>query len=128
MSVGFINHEGCRILLIDFERLKETSAILAQIAAARGFVARLPKRKELLTLVDLTRIRFDSSVLSAFRDLNQHDEPWERAVAVCGLYGVGAIVFRAQNLLTGNRLRGFGGREEALAWLVGEELKSRPKP
>jgi hypothetical protein len=37
---------------------------------------------------------------------------------VCGLRGVGGIAFRALNLLTGSRLRGFDRRDDALAWLV----------
>jgi hypothetical protein len=123
MSVGFINHEGCRILVMDFSRLKDTPSILARIAEAKAFVARLPKRKDLLSLVDLSLIRFDGPMLKAFRELNQHDEPWQRAIAVCGLTGIGATVFRAQNLLMKNPMQGFATREEGLAWLV--EMKSQ---
>jgi len=124
VPVGFIDHEGCRILVMDFARLKDTPAILARIAEARAFVARLPRKKDLLTLVDLSRIRFNEAMLSAFRELNKHDEPWQRAIAVCGLTGLGATVFRAQNLLMTNPMRGFADRSEALTWLAQEELQS----
>jgi hypothetical protein len=46
------------------------------------------------------------------------DAAEEIAVAVYGLSGLGLIAFRAQNLLTGGRLRGFAGRPEALLWLL----------
>jgi hypothetical protein len=118
MAVEFIQHEGRRVLSMDFSGEKDTAEILKRIAQARSFVASLPKRKELLTLVNLDRIRFDEQVLRAFRELNKDDEPWEIAVAVCGLTGVGVIAFRAQNLLTGGRLRGFAERSEALLWLL----------
>jgi hypothetical protein len=118
MPVGFIEEQGCRLVLLDFSGLKESAAALAQIGAARQFFERLPKQKAILTLVDVSRMRFDNAVLKAFQDLTRHDEPWERAVAVFGLYGIGLIAFRANNLLTGGRLRGFSGREEAVAWLV----------
>jgi hypothetical protein len=36
---------------------------------------------------------------------------------------VGGIAFRALNLLTGSRLRGFDARDDALAWL----LKQAPR-
>jgi hypothetical protein len=63
-------------------------------------------------------MRFDNAVLNAFKDLIRHDEPWEKAVAVCGLTGIGLITFRAQNLVTGGRMHGFAKRDEAVAWLV----------
>jgi hypothetical protein len=63
-------------------------------------------------------MRYDNDVLKAFQELTRHDEPWERAVAVFGLRGIGLIVFRANNLLTGGRLHGFNAREDAVAWLL----------
>ena len=121
MSVGFIEHQGVRVLLMDFTGLKDPAELLRRIAEARQFVAGQPKRKELLTLVDVSRMRYSEPVLQAFRELTRHDEPWERAVAVCGLQGVGGIAFRALNLLTGSRLRGFDARDDALAWLLKQE-------
>jgi hypothetical protein len=118
MPIGFIEERGCRVLLLDFSNLHDAAATLAEIAGARQFFERLPKRKEILTLVDVTRMRYDNEVLKAFQDLTRHDEPWERAVAVFGLRGIGLVAFRANNLITGGRLRGFREREEALAWLV----------
>jgi len=118
MPVVFIEEQGCRILLMDFSGLQETATTLARIDEARQFVAQQPKRKEILTLVDVTRMRFDNEILKAFQVLTRHDEPWERAVAVFGLRGVGLVAFRANNLVTGGRLHGFRGRDEAVAWLV----------
>jgi hypothetical protein len=92
--------------------------VVKLIEEARSFVASLPKRKEHRTLVDVSRIRFNEPVLRSFRELTKHDEPWEIAVAVYGLSGLGLIAFRAQNLLTGGRLRGFAERPEALLWLL----------
>lgn len=108
---------------MDFAGLRDDDAILLLIAQAKAFVAALPKRPELLTLVDLSRIRFNPKILAAFRELNRHDKPWQRAVAVCGLSGMGLTVFRAQNLLMANPMRGFETRAEALAWLVAEDAR-----
>lgn len=118
MSVGFLDHQGIRVLSMDFSGLKNPADILRRIAEARQFMAAQPKRKEIRTLVDVSRMRYSEEVLQAFRELTRHDEPWEVAVAVCGLRGVGGIAFRALNLLTGSRLRGFDRRDDALAWLV----------
>jgi hypothetical protein len=123
MGIGFIEEQGKRVLLMDFSGLTDPTATLARIEEARLFVMQQPKRKEILTLVDVTRMRFDNDVLKAFQDLTRHDEPWERAVAVFGLRGVGPIAFRANNLVTGGRLHGFRERDEAVAWLL-QQLKA----
>lgn len=127
MPVGFIEEQGCQVLMMDFSGLEDTKATLARIEEARRFVAQQPKRKEILTLVDVTRMRFDNEILKAFQDLTRHDEPWERAVAVFGLRGVGLVAFRANNLVTGGRLHGFRERDEAVAWLL-KQAKSSPAP
>ena len=118
MAIGFIEERGCRLLLLDFSGLKDSAATLAEIARARQFFEGLPKRKQILTLVDVSRMRYDNDVLRAFQELTRHDEPWERAVAVFGLRGIGLVAFRASNLLSGSRLHGFREREEAVAWLL----------
>jgi hypothetical protein len=118
MPVSFIEEQGVKLLLLDFSGLTDNAATLAEIDEARRFFLTQPKRKEILTLVDVRRMRFDNAVLNAFRDLTLHDEPWEKALAVYGLRGLGLVTFRANNLLTGGRLHGFAKREEAVAFLV----------
>ena len=68
MPVGFIEEQGCRMLLLDFSGLKESLAALAEIGAARQFFEKLPQRKEILTLVDVSRMRYDNVVLKAFQE------------------------------------------------------------
>jgi hypothetical protein len=118
MRIGFIEEQGVRLLLLDFSRMTDNAATLALIEEAKAFFLTQPKRKEILTLTDVSKMRFDNSVLKAFEDLIRHDEPWEKAVAVCGLEGIGLITFRAQNLVTGGRMQGFTRRDEAVAWLL----------
>jgi hypothetical protein len=125
MSVQFIEHEGRRLLFMDFSGQKDPAVVVKLIEEARSFVAALPRRKEHLTLVNVGRLRFNEAVLKAFRELTKHDEPWEIAVSVYGLTGVGLIAFRAQNLLTGSRMRGFAERSEALSWL-GQQVRGEP--
>jgi hypothetical protein len=118
MRIGFIEEQGVRLLLLDFSRMTDNAATLALIAEAKRFFLTQQKRKEILTLTDVSKMRFDNAVLKSFEELIRHDEPWERAVAVCGLEGIGLITFRAQNLLTGGRMQGFATRDEAVAWLI----------
>jgi hypothetical protein len=125
MRIGFIEEQGVKLLLLDFSRMTDNAATLALIAEAKRFFLTQQKRKEILTLTDVSKMRFDNAVLNAFQELIRHDEPWERAVAVCGLEGIGLITFRAQNLVTGGRMQGFARRDEAVAWLIKQANSAR---
>jgi hypothetical protein len=124
VAARFIEHDGQRILFLDFARIREPAVLLRAIDEARRFVAEQPKRKEIVTLVDLYGLRFNDEVVKAFRELTKHDEPWEKAVAVCGLSTLGRIAFRAVNLFTGGRLVPFDDKDEALNWLVKQAAKA----
>ena len=121
MAVSFIEHEGRQILFIDFANLQDETAILAVVAEAREFVEQLPMRKEQLVLVDMVRLRYSNAILDSFRGLVEHNSPWVFASAVYGLVGMGNVAFRAVNLMSGSRMRGFERREEALEWLSAQK-------
>lgn len=122
MPSEFIEHQGQRILLMNFSRIRDPVLLLREIELARGVVASQPRRKELLTVVDLKGLQFNDQILKAFRELDVQDEPYERAAAVCGLSAIGRIAFRAHKLLTGGRMVAFESREAALDWLVQQKL------
>ena len=66
----------------------------------------------------MSKLRFNDDVLKAFRELTKHDEPYEKAAAVFGLTTLGAVAFRANNFMTGGRLKGFEKKDDALKWLL----------
>jgi len=109
---------------MDFARIKDPALVGRAIEEAKAFVAGQPRRKELLTLVDVHKLRFNDDVMKAFRDLTRHDEPYEKAVAVCGLVGLGLVAFRANNMITGGRLMGFEKKDEALKWLLEQDAEN----
>ena len=125
MRIGFIEEQGVRLMRLDFSKMTDNAATLAMIEEVKKFFLALPKRKEILTLTDVSKMRFDNSVLKAFENLIRHDEPWEKAVAVYGLEGLGLVTFRAQNLVTGGRMQGFTKRDEAVAWLLKQAKSAR---
>src|SRR4051794_13041402 len=121
MSARFMEHKGVRVLVLDFARIQDPAVLIREIEEAKKFFAQQPKRKEILTLVDLQGLYFNEDVLKAFRDLTIHDEPWEKAVAVIGFSKLGKVAFRANKLVVGSasqRLVPFDSRDEALEWLV----------
>ena len=129
MAPRFLQHKGVSVLFLDFARITDPTVLLGEIAEARKFVAQQPRRKEILTLVDLEGMNFNEEVLKAFKDLNVHDEPYEKAIAVTGFSVLGKITFRANQLpkdSPSRRLVPFDSKEEALEWLI--KQKAAPAP
>ena len=123
MAARFVKHKGVSVLFLDFARITDPTVLLAEIAEARKFVAEQPRRKEILTLVDLEALYFNQDVLKAFRELTVHDEPWEKAVALIGFSKLGKVAFRASKLVQGaaaQRLVPFDSKDEALDWLIAQ--------
>jgi hypothetical protein len=129
MRTSFIEHEGRKIVFMDFSNCKTIDEALAAIEEARQFVAKQPKVQNLLTLVDTQNSRFDSRVIDALKKLAAHDRPWVLAGAVVGMSAVQRTVYRLVNTITRRNLSAFDTLDEAKAWLVGQrapEAAARP--
>jgi len=81
----FIEHEERQIVLMDFSNITDPAEGLAVIEEARKFVAEQPKRRNLLTLVDITGSTQDPKIMDALQALAEHDKPWVLAGAVVGV-------------------------------------------
>jgi hypothetical protein len=117
----FIEHAGRRIVYMDFTNVQEIEEGLRIIEQARLFVAAQPKRKELLTLVNVENSKFDDRIVQALRNLAKHDQPWVMAGAVVGMSPLQRVIYRVINAFTGRRLAAFETVEEAKAWLVKQQ-------
>ncbi|MCA1825428.1 MAG: hypothetical protein ABR567_11535 [Myxococcales bacterium] len=114
----FIEHAGRRIVYMDFSGVDDVEEGLRIIEQARLFVAVQPKRKELLTLVNVEHSRFDDRIVQALKNLAKHDQPWVMAGAVVGMSALQRVIYRVINAFSGRRLAAFETVEEAKAWLV----------
>jgi hypothetical protein len=117
----FIEHAGRRIVYMDFTNVQEIEEGLRIIEQARLFVAAQPKRKDLLTLVNVENSKFDDRIVQALRNLAKHDQPWVMAGAVVGMSPLQRVIYRVINAFTGRRLAAFETVEEAKAWLVKQQ-------
>lgn len=113
----FIEHRGVRILLLDFSRVMDEEVALATIAHAKSVVAEQP-RDSLFTLTNVEGSHFDSRVVTALRDLVEHNRPFVRAGAVVGLSGLMRVVFSTLVHLTGRNIRAFDQLEAAKDYLA----------
>jgi hypothetical protein len=115
-GIEFIQHQGKRILLLDFSGLRDTQVVLQLIEQARALVAAQPQRKELLTVTDVKGMIYNDEINKALSALGKHNAPWVRAGAVCNPSTLGKVITRANNMTTGRTFRIFDSRSEALDW------------
>src|SRR3954469_9705152 len=104
---AFITHDERQIVLMDFANIQSIDEALAAIKEAKEFVAAQPRRRKLLTLVDVTGTTQDGKVLDALQDLAEHDKPWVLAAAVVGINALKRILFRTVVMLSGRKMATF---------------------
>src|SRR5690242_16407627 len=110
--VEFIEHEGRRILRTDVSDLGPAEAI-ETMRLAHATVQGLPRERTVLSLLVVTRLRFDPQVIEEMKRVGKLDEPWVLATAVVGLSAIGRVLSRVVSLFTGRRFLAFPSVEEA---------------
>jgi hypothetical protein len=123
--VRFITHRGVRIVHLDFTNVLDYAEAAEIIAAAREFFAGLPPDRSQLTLTDVRGSRYNSAVISALRELAEHNKPFVHAAAVVADAAAHRAAIRMVALFTRRTLQGFEEPEAAKDWLV-EQTRSAP--
>src|ERR1041384_3344296 len=126
--VRFIEHKSRRILLFDFSNIWSVGEGAKVIDGAREYVAKLPQKGDLLTLVDVRESAFDDRVVNKLKELGAHNRPWVMAGAVVGMSTMQKIMFRMINALNGRKLAAFDTREQAQEWLVAQQAPPEVVP
>ena len=115
-KVKFIQHEGKRILYLDFSCCK-AEEVLKTITTAKKVIAKHPERS-LLTLTNVTDARFNDEVSQEMKLFTTHNRPYVRAAAVVGVTGLKRIIFEAVIAFSGRKLSAFDDEEKAKKWLA----------
>jgi hypothetical protein len=113
-----IEHQGRRIVLLDFTGLKEEAATLAEIEKARQFFARQKPDGSLLTMTDGSGSTYTRKVMDALKQLAAHNKPFVKAGAAVYDSRLHRVVVAAVAIFTRRDIAAFATREEAMAWLV----------
>ena len=124
--VRFLDHQGVRIVLLDFEGIQDTSVGIEMAAVAKAFFARLKPDGSALSLTDVRNTRYDKQVVDAFKDLTVHNRPYVRAAAVVTNSTVHKAAITLVALLSRRKLQVFDSREPALDYLVAEHRAAKP--
>jgi hypothetical protein len=116
----FIKHRDKMILTFNFSDLAIEDA--RQVCDyVKGMISCMPKGS-VLTLVDVTNVKYDEAFKELSRDLVEHNKPFVLAGAVLGVEGWRKLVFWAVTKFTGrNNLKLFEEVEYAKEWLVSYE-------
>ena len=114
--VAFIKHNGKELLFWIF-----------RIARPWTFSWSLTKRKKairtrpensVLTLTDVTNMRFDDRVTEQMKEFTVHNKPYVKAAAVVGVEGVKKILLNAIMLFSKRKFHTFDNIESAKNWLA----------
>lgn len=113
----FVKHREKMILTFDFSDLDIDEA--RQVCAyVKGVISRMPK-ESVLTLVDVTNVKYDAAFRELSGELAEHNKPYVRAGAVVGVDGWKKLLFWATEKMTGRKnLKLFDDAEQAKDWLV----------
>jgi hypothetical protein len=114
--VTFIRHKDAEILFLDFSHcaIDESEAIIDQAAA----VIRNRPPQSVMTLTDVTNMRFDDKLSARMKEFTAGNKPYVRAAAVLGVTGLKKILFETIMIFSKRKLHAFDRIEEAKDWLA----------
>jgi len=114
--IQFVRHNGKEILLLDFSRCTAKDALVIIDEAAATIRTR--PQQSLLTLADVTDMRFDNTLNQRMKEFTAHNKPYVKAAAVVGVTGLKKILFQAVMTFSKRKIHAFDDREAAKAWLI----------
>lgn len=113
----FIEHQGKRILLLDYAGARNPEEALRDIRHSMSVVAAQPPGS-LLVMTVVRDARYNAAVLQGMKDLAAHNAPYVKASAVVGMSGLHRIAYQAVILFSKRNIKVFDQESEALDWLV----------
>jgi hypothetical protein len=115
----FIEHQGHRILLLDYAGVRDPDEALRSIRQSMDVVARQPPGS-LLVMTVVRDARYNAAVLQGMKELAAHNAPYVKASAVVGMSGLHRIAYQAVILFSKRNIKVFDQESEALDWLVSQ--------
>ena len=113
----FIEHQGHRILLLDYSDIQRGEEAVAAIQESME-VVRTQRPGSLLVMTVVRGARYNAAVLQALKELAAHNAPYVKASALVGMGGLHRIAYQAVILFSRRTIQTFDSEEQALDWLV----------
>jgi hypothetical protein len=102
--------------MLDFSNCKPGDVFL--VIDEAKITIRTRSENSVLTLTDVTNMRFDDRVTQQMKEFTTHNKPYVRAAAVVGVEGVKKIILNAVMLFSKRKFHTFDSIDSAKAWLV----------
>jgi|SRR5690554_2711018 hypothetical protein len=117
-EIRSVFYKDQEIIVIDFSEVgADKEKALAIIAEVFPTLSSYPKNS-VLTLTNVSGLRFDKEVLEAFKESILQVRPYQRKAAVIGMKGIQKAAYTFVTMLTMDITRSFDSELEAKEWLV----------
>jgi len=116
--VRFIEHQGRRIILLDFAGITDPTEGLAAIAEATKFIGAQPVGGDTMTLTDVTDTRYDRKIVEGFKEMTARNRPIVRTAAIVSNSSLHRAAISMIALFSRRKLEVFDSRAQALDWLA----------
>lgn len=116
----FIDHNGQRVILLDFSGITDPEVGLTEVARARAFIARQKPDGSHFTLTDVTRTRYDRKIVEAFKEMTVHNRPFIKAAAIVSDSALHRAAISMIAVFSRRRLEVVDSREKGLTWLAAQ--------
>jgi hypothetical protein len=114
--VRFIDHQGQRVLFIDYSYCDVP--MLKAVAREGHRVISREEPGSLLTLSDVTATTVEEESVAVLQSRAAGNAPYVRRAAVIGISGLQRLIHEGLQAFSKRRIHHFERREEALDWLV----------
>ena len=118
--IRFINHEGKKILLVDFSNCPANE--VEEIARAVPDYVTVNPHGSVLVLTDFTGAAFDRDALRAMKETAVFDKPYVKKSALIGTESLPRDFYEDMTRFSRRELPIFKTREEALDWLATDSV------
>jgi hypothetical protein len=118
--VRFITHQDNQILLIDLTNCSAED-VIERLTEVQRMVTSQP-RNSVLTLGDLTGAEFSRGAVTRLKEVAVFDRPYVKRAALVGAQSLPKVFYEGLKTFSQREFRRFKTREEAMDWLVEEEI------
>lgn len=112
----FIEHDGERILLLDYSDVHDSDVALEEIDKTKRIIAQQQPRS-IRTLTYVQGSRYNPQIVDAMKDLVAHNKPYVFAAAVVGMSTLHRIIYRAVLSFSRRNIEVFQDLDSAKDWL-----------
>ena len=118
--IRFVTHRGRQVLLVDVTHC--TTAELIELGQLVPRYVSAEPRGSVLLLADFTGSKFDKAAVETLKQATVYDRPHIKRSAWVGIESMPKVFYENLKAFSQRDLPTFSTREEALDWLVAEEM------